>query len=202
MRPGTNSRWMIRTLLTSLCMPYAFRARASSSGKACSSMRRRPLVEIGDDLLRADHEDDPSGTARVGAELAPAVRGGQERPGLGDRVDAAEHDVRRRSQPTDLVPLGRPVQAADPQADRLVPPGCFELGGDAGHVERLRGTVVDLAPSGMRSRTIRLASSASAARITVMPCASSAAAVRRTLASSARLVKLRVVAGRSPGWCR
>src|SRR6266545_5033638 len=72
------------------------------------------FLEVRHDLLRPHHEDDSPGAAGVRSELTAAHRGRQQRSGLGDRVDAAEHHVRRRGQAADLVGLGVAVQAPDP----------------------------------------------------------------------------------------
>src|SRR6266853_4721331 len=63
------------------------------------------LLEVRHDLLRPDDENDPSGAADIGPELAATHRSRKQRPGFGDRVDAPEHDVRRRAKPADLVAL-------------------------------------------------------------------------------------------------
>src|ERR1700730_1192812 len=52
-----------------------------------------PLVrgrQGGDELLRADDEDDAGGAPGVGGELAARGRGDDQRSVTGDRVDAAE----------------------------------------------------------------------------------------------------------------
>ena len=59
-------------------------------------------------------------------------------------MDAPEHDVRRRAQAADLVALGLAIHAPDPRPERLVATGLCDLIGDAHHVERLRGPLVDL----------------------------------------------------------
>ena len=102
---------------------------------------------VGHDLLRADDEDDPSGATQVGPELRAAHRRGDERPGLGHRMDAAQHDRRSRREVTDLVALRGPVHAQDDRSDRLVPARLQGLG-DAGDLERLRGAVMDLGALG------------------------------------------------------
>src|SRR4030081_3110769 len=56
-----------------------------------------PFLEVRDDLLRADDENDSSGAADIGPELAAAHGSREQRPGLGDRVDAPEHDIWRRA---------------------------------------------------------------------------------------------------------
>src|SRR6266567_4372597 len=102
------------------------------------------LLEVRHDLLRPDDENDPSGATDIRPELAAAHRSRKQRPGLGDRVDAPEHDVRRRAQAPDLVGLGLAVHAPDPRAKRLVAAGLVDLIGDAHQVERLRCPVVHL----------------------------------------------------------
>src|SRR5205807_10536133 len=81
------------------------------------------LLEVGHDLLRPHDENDSSGTADRGPQLAPAHRSREQRPGLGDRVHAPEHDVRRRAQAPDLVALGLAIHAPDPRPERLVATG-------------------------------------------------------------------------------
>src|SRR5438034_11633803 len=102
------------------------------------------FFEVSNDLLRPDDENDSSGAADIRPELAAAHGSREQRAGLGDRVDASEHDVRRRAQAADLVGLGLAVHAPDPRAKRLVAPGLVDLVGDAHHVERLRCPVVHL----------------------------------------------------------
>src|SRR2546426_2872172 len=63
------------------------------------------LLEVGHDLLRADDENDPSGAADIRPELAATHGSRKQRPGLGDRVDAPEHDIRRRAQAANLIGL-------------------------------------------------------------------------------------------------
>jgi hypothetical protein len=53
------------------------------------------FIEVGHDLLRPHHQDDSPGTAHIRSELAATHRGCKQRTGLGDRVNAAEHHVRR-----------------------------------------------------------------------------------------------------------
>src|SRR6266566_9025328 len=78
------------------------------------------FLEVRHDLLRPHHEDDSPGAAGVRSELTAAHRGRQQRSGLGDRVDAAEHHLRRRGQAADLVGLGVAVQAPDPWSNGVV----------------------------------------------------------------------------------
>src|SRR5438309_9864304 len=80
------------------------------------------LLEVRHDFLRPDDENDPSGAADIRPELAAAHRSRKQRPGLGDRVDASEHHVRRRAKAADLVGLGLAVHAPDPRAKWLVAP--------------------------------------------------------------------------------
>src|SRR5947199_5818458 len=97
------------------------------------------LLEVRHDLLRPDDENDPSGAADIRPKLAAAHRSRKQRPGLGDCVDAPEHDVRRRAKAADLVGLGLAVHAPDPRSERVVAPGLVDLVGNAHNVERLRG---------------------------------------------------------------
>src|SRR6266849_282290 len=100
------------------------------------------LLEVGHNLLRADDENDSSGAADIRSQLAAAHGSREQRPGLGDRVDAPEHDIRRRAQAADLVGLGLAIHAPDPRAECTVATGLFDLVSDAQHVERLRGALV------------------------------------------------------------
>src|SRR5439155_14254218 len=81
------------------------------------------LLEVRHDLLRPDDENDPSGAADIRPELAAAHRSRKQRPGLGNRVNAPEHDVRRRSDAADLVALRLAIHAPDPRAQGVVAPG-------------------------------------------------------------------------------
>src|ERR1700674_2679473 len=74
------------------------------------------LLEVGHDLLCADDENDSSGAADIRPKLAAAHGSREQRPGLGDRVDAPEHHVRRSAQAADLVGLGLAIHAPDPRA--------------------------------------------------------------------------------------
>src|SRR6266849_1199968 len=100
------------------------------------------FLEVSNDLLRADDENDSSGAADIRPELAATHGSREQRPGLGDRVDAPEHDIRRRAQAADLVGLGLAIHAPDPRAERRVATGLFDLVGDTQGVERLRGPLV------------------------------------------------------------
>src|SRR6266566_3056412 len=100
------------------------------------------FFEVSNDLLRPDDENDSSGAADIRPELAATHGSREQRPGLGDRVDASEHDIRRRAQAADLVGLGLAIHAPDPRAERRVPTGLFDLVRDTKHVERLRGALV------------------------------------------------------------
>src|SRR2546426_3533082 len=102
------------------------------------------FLEVGHDLLRPNNEDDSSGTSDVGTELAPTRRGRNQRPRLGDRVHAAEHDVGRRGEPADFIGLCFAVHAPDSRAERLVPTGLIDLVRDPRLIERLRGAVMHL----------------------------------------------------------
>src|SRR6266511_2394841 len=103
-----------------------------------------PFFQVRYDLLRPHDEDDAPGAADIRSELAPAHRGCEEGTGLGHRMDAAEHHVRRGRQAADLVGLGPAVQISDPRANSLVPSGRLDLLGDTGDLERLRCAVVNL----------------------------------------------------------
>src|SRR6266849_932323 len=100
------------------------------------------FLEVSNDLLRADDENDSSGAADIRPELAATHGSREQRPGLGDRVDAPENDIRRRAQAADLVGLGLAIHAPDPRAERRVATGLFDLVGDTQGVERLRGPLV------------------------------------------------------------
>jgi hypothetical protein len=102
------------------------------------------LVEVRHDLLRPHHENDFAGAGRVGPELTATRRCRDQRSGLGDRVHAADHHVRRRGQPADIVSLLLPVHAPDLRVDGVVPTGVVDLFGNACLLERLRRTVMDL----------------------------------------------------------
>src|SRR5436853_3787076 len=102
------------------------------------------FLEISHDLLGPGHEDDVSGARDIRTELTTAHRGGYQRPGLRDRVDAAQHVVGGGAQPTDLVGLRLAVHAPDERTKRLIAAGLLEDLGDPGCLERLRGSVVDL----------------------------------------------------------
>ncbi len=142
------------------------------------------LLDIRHDLLRPHDADDWPGTTDVRSELTAAHRGRQQRSGLGDRMDAAEHHL-RRGQAADLVGRGLAVHAPDPRAERLVATGLLDLVGDTRDLERVRGAVIHTGSVRDETRTIRFASSASAARSTLIPFASREAAVRVTPVSSA-----------------
>jgi len=107
-------------------------------------IRRRPFLEVRHDLLRPHDEDDSPGAAGVRSELTAAHRGRQQRSGLGDRVDAAEHHVRRRGQAADLVGLGVAVQAPDPWSNGVVAGGPLDLIDDSRNLKRLRRAVMNL----------------------------------------------------------
>src|SRR5215207_1701519 len=103
-------------------------------------------LEVGHDLLRPNQKDDLPDAGYVRAELAATHGRGDQRPGLGDGVDTAEHDVGRGAEPADLVGLRRTVHAEDPWSERLVPTGPLDLIGDARRVERLRRPLMHLRP--------------------------------------------------------
>src|SRR5437016_10322902 len=100
------------------------------------------FFEVSNDLLRSDDENDSSGAADIWPELAPTHGSREQRPSLGDRVDASEHDIRRRAEAANLVGLGLPIHAPDPRAERRVATGLFDLVRDTQHVERLRCPLV------------------------------------------------------------
>src|SRR3954452_9346248 len=113
--------------------------------RASILQRKRVLVdpaqsflEVRHDLLRPHDEDDSPGAAGVRAELTAAHRGRQQRAGLGDRVNAAQHHVRRRGQAADLVGLGLTVEAPDPWSKGVVAGGALDLIDDSRDLERLR----------------------------------------------------------------
>ena len=186
MRSGVHSRLMMRTLLTPLWMPYAAWARASSSGKAYSSMRRSASSRSGTIFCVPTTRMTFPAPDDVRAELAATHGGGHQRPGLGDGVDTAEHDVGRGAEAADLVGLRRAVHAEDPWSERLVSTGPLDLIGDARRVERLRRALMHLRPGRDEIQDDAFGFRAVPARgATVIPLASSAAAVRLTRASSA-----------------
>ena len=158
-------------------------------------MRRSASLEVGHDLLRPNHEEWTfPAPDDVGAELAATHGGGDQRPGLGDRVDAAEHDLGRGAEAADLVGLRRTVHAEDPWSERLVPTGPLDLIGDTRHVERLRRAVMHLRsiPDEAQDDPFRFGR-CSAARSARIPLASRAAAVRVTRASSATVPNRRLM---------
>ena len=63
-------------------------------------------------------------------------------------MDTAEHDIRRGTQPADVVALGLAIHAPDPRPEWLVASGLVDLVGDADKVERLGGPVVHLGALG------------------------------------------------------
>src|SRR6266705_3995856 len=138
------SRLIMRTLFTALWMPYAACARASSRGERVVVDPAQAFLEVRHDLLRPRDADDSPGAAGVRSELAAAHRGRQQRSGLGDRVDAAEHHVRRRGQAADLVGPGVAVQAPDPWSNGVVAGGPLDLIDDSRNLERLRRATVHL----------------------------------------------------------
>ena len=75
LRPGRGSALRISRWLTALGHPWAASVRALSSGRQCSSTRRRAVLEVGDHLLRADDPDPAAGAAGVGGQLAAAAGG-------------------------------------------------------------------------------------------------------------------------------
>src|ERR1700674_1058602 len=100
------------------------------------------FLDVSNDLLCPDDQNDSSGAADIRSKLAATHGSREERPGLGDRVDAPEHHVRRRAEAADLVALGLAIHAPDPRAERVVAPGLVNLVGDAQYVERLRRPAV------------------------------------------------------------
>ena len=63
--------------------------------KAYSLIRRKPSSRSDTIFCVPHHQDDSPGTADVRPELAATHRGCKQRTGLGDRVNAAEHHIRR-----------------------------------------------------------------------------------------------------------
>jgi len=106
------------------------------------------LLDIGHDLLAADHEDDLAGAGGVRSELAAARRGGHQRSRFRHGVHAPEHHLRRGRQASDLVGLRRAIHAPDPRPEWLIAARLIQLGRDAGHLQRLGGAVVDLGAGG------------------------------------------------------
>ena len=102
------------------------------------------LLEVGHDLLRPHDEDQSPRTGDVGAELAATERGREQRSTLGDRMHAAEHDVGRCGEATDLVGLCLAIHAPNSRSDRIVATGFLDLLGDARRLERLRAAVMHL----------------------------------------------------------
>src|SRR5438067_9342527 len=100
------------------------------------------FLEVGHDLLRPDDENYSSGATDIRPELAAAHGRREQRPGLSDRVDAPEHDIRRRAEAANLVGLRLAIHAPDPRTERRVATGRFDLVGDTQHVERLRRPLV------------------------------------------------------------
>src|SRR5260370_41757687 len=116
MRPGVISRLITRTLFSAA---YAIRRLGAGvfEGVGVLVDSVQSLLEVGHDLLGPHDENDSSGTADTRPELAAAHRSRDQRPGLSDRVDAPEHDVRRRAQAPDRVALGLAIHAPDPRAE-------------------------------------------------------------------------------------
>src|SRR2546423_8201694 len=104
----------------------------------------KALFEVRHDLLRPDHENDAARTVGVRAELASTHRGGQQRPGLGDGMDAPEHHGRGCGQAADVIRLGLAGHAPDPRPEGALATGLLDLFRDASRVERLRRAVMDL----------------------------------------------------------
>ena len=111
-----------------------------------------PFVEVGHDLLRPHDEDDSPRTADVRPELTAAHRGCQQRTGLGDRVDAAEHHVGGCRQAPDLVGLGLTIESSDPWSHGVEASGFLDRIDDPRSLERLRGAVVNLRSNGDESK--------------------------------------------------
>src|SRR5947208_3170521 len=84
------------------------------------------FLEVGHDLLRPDDENDSSGAADIRPELAAAHGSREQRPGLSDRVDAAQHDIGRSPEAANLVGLGLAVHAPDARAERRIATGLFD----------------------------------------------------------------------------
>src|SRR5260370_57721 len=90
-------------------------------------------------LRRPDDPDRAGGAAGVGGQLAPGARGGHERAGFGDRVDAAHDNVGDGAQPPDVVGSGDAVHGQGLRLDGLVAPAGVDVGVDAGQAEGLAG---------------------------------------------------------------
>ena len=71
------------------------------------------------------------------AELAAAARSDHDLTVLGDRGDAAHHEVGCGSEFLHLAPLRRPVELGELRADRIVAARLVNVGGKAGLGERL-----------------------------------------------------------------
>src|SRR3954452_13276292 len=78
------------------------------------------LVEVGHDLLAADHEYDLAGTRGIRAELAAGGRSGDERAIDRHRGDAAELDVGCTDELADLATLRLPVHREHSRPDGVV----------------------------------------------------------------------------------
>jgi hypothetical protein len=72
------------------------------------------------------------------------MRRPDERPVLGDRGDAAEHDVGRGDKLADLAPLRLAVHLEDARPDRVVPPRFDQLAEEPDVLERFRFARMDL----------------------------------------------------------
>src|SRR5215204_1414371 len=96
------------------------------------------LLRGGDELLRADDEDDVCGAPHIGGELAAGSQGDDECPIAGDRVNAAEREVGLACNRFHLLQLGSEVERHHPVARRLVAPALVDRGGDTGLLERDR----------------------------------------------------------------
>src|SRR3989442_4614821 len=88
------------------------------------------FLDVAYDLLSPDDENDSSGAADIRPELAATHGSREQRPGLSDRVDAPEHDIRRRAEAANLIGLGLAIHAPDPRAERRIATGLFDLVGD------------------------------------------------------------------------
>src|SRR6267378_6817608 len=102
------------------------------------------LLEIGHDLLCPDDEDDSPCATDIRTELGAAKGRDEQRSGLRDGVNTAEHHVRRGRKAADLVGLGLAVHATELRAEQVIAPGLFDRGGDASHVQGLRRAVMNL----------------------------------------------------------
>jgi hypothetical protein len=138
MRLSAIERFTIRTLLTPLPTPYASRARWSSRGQAVRVDASHPRRDVGDDLLAADHENHVAAARNDRSEVAAARRGDEQRTLLGDRVRATDDVAGQRGEVPHLLLLHRAIHLIQPQAQRLIAAGPFDVLCDADGLERER----------------------------------------------------------------